>query len=59
MTRINVVDVTTLHQRHLVAEYRELPRVFALAHKAYERQDGWSKKQPKAYTTEYKHGETC
>lgn len=31
MTRINCVPVQELHQKHLVAEYRELPRVFALA----------------------------
>ena len=30
MTRINLVDPRTLDSRHLVAEYRELPRVFAL-----------------------------
>jgi len=28
MTRINVVPVETLHNKHLVAEYRELPRIF-------------------------------
>lgn len=31
MTRINCVPVEELHYKHLVAEYRELPRVFALA----------------------------
>lgn len=31
MTRINCVPVETLHNKHLLAEYRELPRVFALA----------------------------
>lgn len=31
MTRINLVPVETLHVKHLVAEYRELPRVFSLA----------------------------
>lgn len=31
MTRINVVPPTELTGKHLVAEYRELPRVFALA----------------------------
>lgn len=30
MTRINVIPVHELHTKHLVAEYRELPRVFAL-----------------------------
>lgn len=31
MTRINCVPVEELHSKHLVAEYRELPRVFKLA----------------------------
>lgn len=31
MTRINVVPPSELCDRHLLAEYRELPRVFALA----------------------------
>ncbi|UGO50134.1 putative endonuclease V [Morganella phage vB_MmoM_Rgz1] len=35
MTRINLVDPQTLTDQHLIAEYRELPRVFALALKAY------------------------
>lgn len=30
MTRINLIPPSELHPRHLVAEYRELPRVFAL-----------------------------
>lgn len=30
MTRINVVPVSELHQKHLGAEYREIIRVFAL-----------------------------
>lgn len=34
MTRINCVEVSSLHNSHLVAEYRELPRVFKLAHNA-------------------------
>ncbi|MBO1111755.1 pyrimidine dimer DNA glycosylase/endonuclease V [Bordetella petrii] len=37
MTRINCVPVEELTRQHLVAEYRELPRVFALARKACER----------------------
>lgn len=36
MTRINVVPVTELHNKHLLAEYRELPRVFGAARKWYE-----------------------
>jgi len=31
MTLINCVPVEELHYKHLVAEYREIPRVFALA----------------------------
>lgn len=30
MTRINLIPPEELHDRHLVAEYRELPRIFAL-----------------------------
>lgn len=37
MTRINCVPVQELSGPHLVAEYRELPRVFALAEKAAAR----------------------
>ena len=33
MTRINVVPVEELHPKHLVAEYREIVRVFALVRK--------------------------
>lgn len=33
MTRINCVPVTELVDKHLLAEYRELPRVFKLARK--------------------------
>lgn len=49
MTRINVVPVESLTREHLVAEYRELPRVFALAHKASMSSKPWSHKQPKQY----------
>ncbi len=37
MTRINCVPVEELSGPHLVAEYRELPRVFALAQRAATR----------------------
>lgn len=33
MTRVNVVPVTELTDKHLLAEYRELPRIFAAARK--------------------------
>ncbi len=31
MTRINLVPPSELHYKHLVTEYREIPRVFTLA----------------------------
>lgn len=37
MTRINVVEPSTLHSKHLLAEYRELPRVFKLVEAAEKR----------------------
>ena len=47
MTRINCVPVEELSGVHLVAEYRELPRVFALAQKAALRD---KLIQPESYT---------
>ncbi len=47
MTRINCVPPGELSGPHLVAEYRELPRVFALASKAAQR---GSFSQPDRYT---------
>jgi len=37
MTRINCIPAKELHTKHLVAEYRELPRVFRLAEAAWVR----------------------
>lgn len=37
MTRINVVPVEELTRQHLVAEYRELPRIFGLVKKQIEK----------------------
>lgn len=37
MTRINCVPVSTLCRQHLLAEYRELPRVFTLARNWFRR----------------------
>lgn len=37
MTRINVVPVEELTNQHLMAEYRELPRIFTLVKKAQEK----------------------
>lgn len=50
MTRINVVAVESLTRQHLIAEYRELPRTFQLAYKAFSSGKPWSNKQPKEYT---------
>lgn len=37
MTRINCIPVEELTREHLLAEYRELPRVFALARGWYQK----------------------
>ena len=37
MTRINVVPPAELTDLHLLAEYRELPRIFRMAYAAYKR----------------------
>ena len=37
MTRINCIPVKRLSSKHLVAEYRELPRVFGLVRRAQRR----------------------
>jgi len=50
MTSINVISVEQLHYTHLVAEYKELPRVFTLARKAQREVLGLRKKLPTAYT---------
>lgn len=42
MTRINCIPVRELTDKHLIAEYRELPRVFKLARKCED--------APKEYT---------
>lgn len=49
MTRINCVPVDTLTRQHLVAEYRELPRIFGLVLKAHQSGRNWRKSQPKEY----------
>lgn len=49
MTRINCIPPAELHDKHLVAEYRELPRVFKLAYAAYARGEDPST-HPHAYT---------
>lgn len=37
MTRINLVPPSELHPKHLLAEYRELPRIFGAARKWHNR----------------------
>ena len=37
MTRVNLVDPSTLHRKHLVAELHELPRIFTLYRKYQDR----------------------
>lgn len=47
MTRINCIPVSELTDKHLLAEYRELPRVFKLARLARGNEEAtW----PKEYT---------
>jgi deoxyribonuclease (pyrimidine dimer) len=48
MTRINCVPPEELSRQHLLAEYRELPRVFALAERAFNA--GRRIKAPERYT---------
>lgn len=48
MTRINIIPPSELHQKHLVSEYREIVRVFALARKAQH--DMHKREQPSEYT---------
>jgi len=51
MTRINCIDPKLLRTKHLVAEYRELPRIFGLIHKAIVRgEHPQDSRNPSAYT---------
>lgn len=51
MTRINCVPPSELTRQHLVAEYREIGRVFALVRKAVERGERPDdKRNPHSYT---------
>jgi deoxyribonuclease (pyrimidine dimer) len=49
LTRINCVPVEELHQKHLVAEYRELPRTFKLV-EGYLSKHGKLPALPQKYT---------
>ena len=51
VTRINCVPVFELHGKHLVAEYRELPRIYALSYKAHKRGE-----QPEDHPDDYRLG---
>jgi hypothetical protein len=51
MTRINCVPVSELCRQHLVAEYRELPRVYALARMALQRNE-----KPEDHPSQYNLG---
>jgi deoxyribonuclease (pyrimidine dimer) len=50
MTRINCVPVEELTDKHLLAEYRELPRISALSHK-------WRQKAMDTLPETYRLGE--
>lgn len=51
MTRINVVPVDELTDKHLVAEYRELPRIFALVKNRQDKgETSATLNNPNAYT---------
>lgn len=51
MTRINTIDPELLSDKHLNAEYRELPRIFDLAKEACKRKESpWDKRNPSKYT---------
>ena len=50
MTRINLVDPSVLHRKHLVAELHELPRIFTLARNAQFEVIRGKKKIPQEYT---------
>lgn len=49
MTRINLVPVETLTGPHLIAEWRELPRVFKLAYNAHTSGRDWWANRPDEY----------
>ena len=51
MTRINCIPVEELSAKHLVAEYREIGRIYALAITAYNRGE-----QPAQHGTRYTLG---
>lgn len=50
MTRINLIPVEELTRQHLQGEYKEITRVFGLAHKAQFDIIKGNRKLPKEYT---------
>jgi len=48
MTRINLIPPEDLHYKHLIAEYRELPRVYKLA-RAFVSRGGTRDQLPQSY----------
>lgn len=51
MTRVNCIPPRELTREHLIAEYRELPRIFALVKAASERGERPDdRRNPRAYT---------
>ena len=50
MTRINCIDPELLNDKHLIAEYRELPRIFNLIRNANERNESpYDQRNPRQY----------
>lgn len=49
MTRVNLIPVAELTRQHLLAEYREIARIPALALAAYNRGEKWED-HPQKYT---------
>lgn len=50
MTRINVIPVQELHNKHLLGEYKEITRVYAITRKNQRDILGGHKAIPSAYT---------
>jgi len=51
MTRVNLLDPTVLKQKTLIAEYRELPRIFGYVRAAIKRGESpLDKRNPSRYT---------
>jgi len=56
MTRINIIPVKELTNKHLLAEWREMPRVVKNLNKSLNRSNPFSKDEmPKTYTLGFGH----